>query len=682
MIRAITGNRLTLNNTLYTTQSLKGRADGMPTEVTGYSSFVLPHGKPIIREHRLRDEQGMFGPGAQGDTPMGRVVFAGYVKNSEGKALAHPNPLYPGYAEGDGFMRIVPMITQSEAIERVLGHVYHTVSIGACVDKIIESISGRDIVAAWRNGEEMPDYIKGQTYMVDGKEKLCYWEMGPIRGRELSFVNEPSDVLAGIERGKEDIGLHGLQMLVGEKRVGTQEFALYDPVTNERIDLGEGLWEPEFNPIESIRVAENTVIVPAAAAASTTEGTPDGAPSITNQNGARTMTKNLGFKEALKTLDPAVNPTQGEAYYEFAVMMLQKEKIEITDEFLEAADSTMEFENPDLFAECTTKAMALMDNQWNKQAAEFAMASYLLQEGKVKIKDRDARPMTFGELYALDGNTVSLANVESTLTFGEYKALADEVFAGEDRTVPITNLVTASFVRNVLGLENDLTRKWGAVESGKLSPVVSTIEGIDFKELNFSSLEQATAIKNDAGDLTESFNGDAKFKEGLEKYAAQLEETPLIGEFLAGKTENAASMCFKTETANCLPQTVGQEFLVEAYKRKEAKNVAREYLALAVGLARKFGVDRETAENLARAYRHFGTPVLERFLSSIPQKTSNTSENSADTGNGEIPAIEQVTDPLLASDNANTGQQEAANESALNWKERVTDSSLPVRKKK
>lgn len=231
-IRAINSGRLTKNYTFYPGEALDVDADDY-----GYNSFVLPYGKPILREHRVQDSSGLFST-SKADAPMGRTVFAGYHKHSE--ALIPTKPLYPGSLKGDGALVVVASITDPEAITKVLGGTYHTVSIGVNAESVIESISGKDIVELSRKGIE-PKFHRGQIH----NNKLSYWTMGGIQGVELSFVNVPSDEYAFTTN--PDIGEEGIRLLLAEKKYKSKEFSFFDAKTLEQVDIEiNGSWDPSF----------------------------------------------------------------------------------------------------------------------------------------------------------------------------------------------------------------------------------------------------------------------------------------------------------------------------------------------------------------------------------------------------------------------------------------------------
>lgn len=235
LVKAINSGRLTRNFTYYPAESLigKGKAD----DPTGYASFVKPYGKPVLREHQAQKVMGMMGPIEDADIPMGRIVFAGFRRRQEkkdGPGTMPSKKFIPGTVEGDGTLLAVPAITDPEAIVKVLGGAYQTVSIGSRVDNVWESISGKNIAELRRKGEEMPSFERGQLY----EGKLSYWRMGEVRGVELSFVNVPSDEYAGVV--DPDIGEEGIRLLVAEKKSGKRnEFNFFDAKTSERVELSK-----------------------------------------------------------------------------------------------------------------------------------------------------------------------------------------------------------------------------------------------------------------------------------------------------------------------------------------------------------------------------------------------------------------------------------------------------------
>jgi len=252
MVRAINSGRLTRNKTFYPAESLIGKKKA--TDPTGYASFVMPDPKPVVKEHNLQG--GFFNPP---DKPMGRLIYGTFVRAKKGESKTAPNnPLEPGTVEGDGCMKLIPVIAQPEHVIDVLSGALHTVSIGSSVEKIIESVSGLDIALLRRQGKELPPFEKGMVYTVDGKDALSWWRMGDIRGMELSFVNVPSDIRAGVE--DTDIGENGIKLLLGEKKPGSDEFSFFDAMTLEKVltlsSEEHYAFAPSFELVDSMKLKE------------------------------------------------------------------------------------------------------------------------------------------------------------------------------------------------------------------------------------------------------------------------------------------------------------------------------------------------------------------------------------------------------------------------------------------
>ena len=230
LIRALNSDKLTRNNTLYERKALIGNKNTVTP--TGYSSWVLPHPKPIITEHNLQG--GLFN---SADKPLGRIMYATYKKHPSSMLLPAGKGL-PGFVEGSGAMYFVPCISDQEAIPKILGGAYHTVSVGSMAGKIIESITGADLVQLRRQGKELPPFQKGDWVEMNGEKKLSFWSLSDLSGLECSYVNCPSDTHAFNE--DPNIGEDGIRLLVGEKKVGQKEYSFYDMLTLEKImDLAE-----------------------------------------------------------------------------------------------------------------------------------------------------------------------------------------------------------------------------------------------------------------------------------------------------------------------------------------------------------------------------------------------------------------------------------------------------------
>lgn len=170
-IHAITANWITRNYTYYPTESLLGN----PNTGTGIRSFTSPYPVPIIRDHI--SSPSMFGD-AFACEPYGRVYSANFVSETN----------------GGGWVKAVAAITDPWAISMVLSGRFLTVSIGGEVDEVYCSVCTAQGNRVNMVEHGLCDHVKGEKY----DDLMCYWTLGPLFAREISFVNQPSDVNARI----------------------------------------------------------------------------------------------------------------------------------------------------------------------------------------------------------------------------------------------------------------------------------------------------------------------------------------------------------------------------------------------------------------------------------------------------------------------------------------------------
>lgn len=137
----------TKNFTFYTEEGLKA----------GLSSWTHPYNKPVLTHHN-----------AHRGEPIGRILNAEF---SEKTLSGKPGLIF------------TVEITDQDAIEKVLDGRYQTVSIGASTDKVTCNICGKD------RTEEWCEHWPGKKY----DEQTCHFIIGPTFGREVSYVNTPSD---------------------------------------------------------------------------------------------------------------------------------------------------------------------------------------------------------------------------------------------------------------------------------------------------------------------------------------------------------------------------------------------------------------------------------------------------------------------------------------------------------
>lgn len=629
-IRAINSNRITRNYTFYTKNSLVGK--NKVGECSGYRSWVEPWGKPIIREHNLQAQDSLFGPVGEADIPMGRAVYSTYVKRTKEEVQTpHPKPGFPGTLEGDGYMAIVAAITSEEAINRVLGRVYHTVSIGADVESVIESISKIDIAKAYRNGEEMPEYRRGQVY--DGQ--LSYWEMGPLFGRELSFVNAPSDEGAGVQH--TDIGEYGLQLLLGQKKMGTKEFAFYDAKSLEWVmdSAMEGAWDPTYEMIDSFTYQPNTVLVPCGVSEFLV--TESVASSIKNKPQAEENDlEQINMQSILETIKNGKPETLPKELLE--ALKGVKDKVEFSAEAWEilkglvsqelaaeiskwvAGESELVFGNPELIKETTDLATVVV-GEWSENTAALALVLYRAQEGTVNIPEDETRPCTLKDVWGEKAG--DLSDKELGISLAEFRALKPEELAASVEYVALDTYFESGECKGlaILSTEGDITVPDAFWEHS----IFASAEDLDKVRAHAETYSDSPESEEANQKVVEAFES-LENTVGLEVLAATVDSTKLT-EFEWSKVK------FDTPKPN--PLVVNTEFFIRQYFK--ALNDAKEYLAPLVGLVRKLKVDKSTLEAARAAYGYLGPQTLRTYLAQVPESVDTST--APDVENKKIQVI-------------------------------------------
>jgi len=162
----------------------------------GADSWTKPYPRPILIHHASGG--GMFGPDPV--DPKGRVTEAKFTALRKGRSFENDFKRPDRGGKGSGFIITEAMITDPDAIQKVLDGRYLTVSSSQTTDSMICSICGQD----WFH--DMCDHQPGHTYEVEvgkGKSKktqeyFCYGVAGSLSYQELSFVNVPAQVNAQV----------------------------------------------------------------------------------------------------------------------------------------------------------------------------------------------------------------------------------------------------------------------------------------------------------------------------------------------------------------------------------------------------------------------------------------------------------------------------------------------------
>lgn len=610
LVKAINSGRLTRNMTFYPAESLIGKNKG--DDPTGYASFVKPYGKPVIREHQSQNVPGLLGNSENADVPMGRIIYGGFKKRVEkvdGPGTLPSKKYVPGTVEGDGSMFMVPAITEPEAITRVLGGAYQTVSIGSRVDNVWESISGKNIAEIRRKGEELPPYERGQLY----EGKLSYWKMGDVKGVELSFVNVPSDEYAGVV--DPDIGAEGIRLLVAEKKSGkSNEFNFFDAKTQDKVELNldEYVVDESFF-VDSAKVGQHIWWLSETANVTESQEIETSEEPMTKE--LNELLTQINLEEVSIDAELITKMVNGDALSEYTISDI------------------------DLFRE--VQDFIATSNEWNETAVKNTIALYEKKGGSISLTpapiDENTK-VTLGELYNIEGD---LATLEANLTHKEWKELPDECFAGENRTIPITNFESAVFASKLVekaSIASTMLIEYGILlsETFSLSPIYIKSEK-NVHVLNIKSLEEVSPLLENVDTICES-------------YSLNEDQKSQLVSFLENCTEDTfknieTSPLFSYTEQSVKPIVLGTEFLVQYFVNNEV-STTRDNLVTLVGMVRKHNHTKEELDEAYKAYNVFGTSVLRKFLEATPAKVEETSTEEENLTDTSTSVVETISDPF------------------------------------
>lgn len=137
-------------------------------------SWTTPYPCPVIKDHNEYEVDGI----------VGRIQKAYLAKDGANECL---------------WFDVV--ILDAVAQEKVANGTWAQVSIGTRVESAVCSICGTDIAKSPWCGHERGDYyLKDENDPTSVAE--CFWIMGQITGREVSFVTTPSAATAGVRNSK------------------------------------------------------------------------------------------------------------------------------------------------------------------------------------------------------------------------------------------------------------------------------------------------------------------------------------------------------------------------------------------------------------------------------------------------------------------------------------------------
>jgi len=322
-------------------------------------------------------------------------------------------------------------------------------------------------------------------------------------------------------------------------------------------------------------------------------------------------------------------------------------------EFAEGKELSFSPDKEELFKDVQAESLNIFGD-WNEEAANFALAAYLSNEGTfTKKNDPEAKP-NLEELFPLSEGKVDF---ELEATNKEVNALALEDFAGENKTFPIKNLAAALKLKETANTP-DLSAKLKEFGVEGDAIVVAYLPGTDFKVVTTSELTKESSVEDLMGSLYLS----------AEQWEAA---KAFVNEIASYESTNKITL-----TEGAKPVELDVESTVKYLMNYQETN--KDVLATLVGITRKLGITKEQLEEATEAYKVFSKPVLEKLLDKIPSKKeekpsiSNEEEEIDPSISKEESSIKVENDSLAAPGLSNTPKNESKPEKTPSWKTGLT----------
>lgn len=155
----------------------------------GYKSFfskdkggTSEYDLPVLTHHDQKSD------------PVGRIISAKFTALKSGKEFDYDYMSPDSTGKGSGVVTVEAIITDPEAIKKIIDSRYLTVSAGHSTDKVFCSVCGNDLF-----DRDACEHLPGKSYeLEDGSSTQCFGITNSNTYHELSFVNQPAQPTAKI----------------------------------------------------------------------------------------------------------------------------------------------------------------------------------------------------------------------------------------------------------------------------------------------------------------------------------------------------------------------------------------------------------------------------------------------------------------------------------------------------
>lgn len=184
----------TTHDATFSGQPTNGRLYPQRRVKKGNASWLADYPKPVLLNHK--SVSGLFG--GEPCDPIGRVNayrYRTFVNNKEDENLVVEG--------GTGVTQLVSIITDQDAVDKVMDKRYLTTSVGFVTNALICTVCNSDWAA-----DQRCEHVPNQVYKVENcqdaakRSIVCYLRAGDIEYQEWSFVNIPASKKASITSHK------------------------------------------------------------------------------------------------------------------------------------------------------------------------------------------------------------------------------------------------------------------------------------------------------------------------------------------------------------------------------------------------------------------------------------------------------------------------------------------------
>ena len=302
-------------------------------------SWTTPYPKPVLKHHETKTDA------------IGIIDQAAYFDQE-------PDP--ENINSPKGYIQLLANITDEDAIVKISDGRLNTVSVGGGSTECWCSICNQDLA-----NDGICSHTKGKWYQKDEEEvehSECFWLIGCVDYKEVSFVNKPADQHAAVvnmelSTSGSDGSITGLDFVVGS---GDKQIILQDFIEeNIQIDLSDTEEKDMSKTKKTVKPEESTEVKDEEIAPKETgENQPEEKSTEDNESSDESSTNDTTKPVA----DEEEKKDETSANQEPVAITVLAEKITMLQDDLATASKTIEAKDVRIFELEATQERLLKDN--------------------------------------------------------------------------------------------------------------------------------------------------------------------------------------------------------------------------------------------------------------------------------------------------------------------------------